>query len=71
MYCKHCNEEIPEGTTTHECPKAGLLNVEQDSSFLTSMAIGMLTDNAALGAIMGGDITGGIVGDLLNDGNLL
>ena len=69
MFCKHCGEEIPLGTESHECPKKGLLNVNQDDSFLVSTVIGAVTDSAILGGLLGGDILGGVVGDLL-DGDL-
>lgn len=37
--------------------------------FLTSAAIAYLTDSAMLGGLLGGDFTGGFVGDML-DGDL-
>ncbi len=68
MYCKHCHQEV--SGSEHDCPKKGLLNVDEDDSFLVSTIIGAATDNAILGGVLGGDIAGGIVGDLLNDGGL-
>lgn len=70
MYCKHCNEYVSSSATTHNCKKVGLLNIEEDSSFLVSTLIGLATDNSIIGAALGGNIIGGIVGDLLNDGEL-
>ena len=47
----------------------GLLNADEDDSFLVSALIGYATDSAILGGLLGGDMTGGIVGDLM-DGDL-
>lgn len=68
-YCKHCEEYISSSTTTHNCRKAGLLNVDEDDSFLVSALIGAATDSSLLGGILGGDIVGGVIGDIL-DGDL-
>lgn len=68
-YCKHCNEYVSQFATVHNCPKNGLLQVDEDCSFLVSAAIGAVTDSALLGGLLGGDIVGGVVGDLL-DGDL-
>lgn len=38
-----------------------------DDGFLTSMAIGYMTDNADLGMMMGGNPVGAMVGDMLNN----
>ena len=40
---------------------------EDESSFLTSMAVAAVTDSTVVGALGGGDILGAIVGDALND----
>lgn len=40
---------------------------EDESSFLTSMAVAAVTDSTVVGALVGGDIFGAIVGDALND----
>jgi len=69
MYCKHCRTELPSATITHNCPKKGLLNIDDDDSFLVSALIGYATDSAILGGALGGDLLGGVVGDLL-DGDL-
>ena len=69
MYCKHCRAELPSYTTTHNCPKKGLLNVDDDDSFLVSALIGYATDSAIIGGLAGGDFLGGVVGDIL-DGDL-
>ena len=68
-YCKHCREYVSSSETTHNCRKVGLLNVDEDDSFLVSTLIGMATDSAILGGLLGGDIVGGILGDSL-DGDL-
>jgi len=70
MYCKHCKELIPEGAYEHNCSKVGLLNIDEDDSFLVSAVIGAVTDSALLGGLLGGDIVGGMLGDIL-DGDLM
>lgn len=68
-YCNHCNEYISVTEKTHNCRKAGLLNVDEDNSFITSAIIGAATDSAIIGGLLGGDMLGGMAGDLL-DGDL-
>lgn len=68
-YCKHCEERVSSSASTHNCRKKGLLNIDQDDSFLVSAIIGAVTDSAIIGGVLGGDIVGGIVGDIL-DGDL-
>lgn len=68
-YCKHCNDFVSSSASTHNCRKKGLLNIDEDDSFLVSAVIGSVTDSALLGGILGGDMLGGIAGDLL-DGDL-
>jgi len=67
MYCKHCGQ--PVAGSTHHCTKKGLLKVDEDDSFLVSAVIGYATDSALLGGMLGGDLLGGAVGDLM-DGDL-
>lgn len=50
-------------------PKKGLLNVDEDDSFLVSTIIGAVTDSTLLGGLLGGDYSGGLLGDLF-DGDL-
>jgi hypothetical protein len=68
MYCKHCNKKVYG--STHDCSKKGLLNVDEDDSFLVSTIIGAVTDSAIVGGLLGGDMLGGILGDVLFDGDL-
>ncbi len=68
-YCKHCNQEISSNERTHNCREVGLLNIDEDDSFIVSAIIGLASDSALLGGLLGGDISGGIVGDML-DGDL-
>lgn len=68
-YCKYCNDYVSRTSSTHRCRKQGLLNIDEDDSFLVSAVIGSVTDSALLGGIIGGDMLGGVVGDLL-DGDL-
>ncbi len=69
MYCKHCGDYIPRHSTVHDCSNRGLLNIDEDDSFLVSAIIGSATDSAIMGGLIGGDMLGGVVGDLL-DGDL-
>lgn len=68
-YCRHCNDYVSSSATEHNCSKKGLLQVDEDDSFLVSAIIGAATDSSIIGGILGGDIIGGIVGDAL-DGDL-
>ena len=68
-YCKHCNDFVSSSASTHYCRKKGLLDIDEDNSFLVSAIIGSVTDSALLGGLLGGDMLGGIVGDLF-DGDL-
>lgn len=68
-YCKHCNEYVSASATSHECPKRGLLQVDDEDSFLVSTILGAATDSALLGGLLGGDIMGGLLGDAL-DGDI-
>jgi len=65
MYCKHCRELVSESATSHNCTKVGLLNVDEDDSFLVSTLIGLATDSTLMGGLLGGSFTGGLLGDLL------
>lgn len=68
-YCKHCEEYISSHTTTHNCRKVGLLNIDEDDSFIVSTIIGAVTDSSLLGGLLGGDLVGGMLGDMF-DGDL-
>jgi len=68
-YCKHCEEFVSSSATSHRCRKVGLLDIDEDDSFLVSAIIGAVTDSSILGGLLGGDLLGGIAGDLL-DGDL-
>lgn len=69
IQCKACGNEIT-GTSNHYC-SASQKEEDHSGDFLASMVIGMVTDNALLGGIIGGDFAGGMVGDMLagDDGN--
>lgn len=41
---------------------------EDSSQFMNSVFWGAVTDNAALGGVMGGSLLGGIIGDTMNGG---
>lgn len=68
-YCKHCEEYVSSNADSHNCRKRGLLNVDEDDSFLVSALIGYATDSAIVGGLLGGDVGGAILGDIL-DGDL-
>lgn len=68
-YCKHCNEYVSSSATSHRCRKVGLLDIDEDDSFLVSAVIGAVTDSTLLGGILGGSFSGGLLGDVL-DGDL-
>lgn len=70
MYCKYCRDYVSAGSSTHNCRSKGLLNVDEDDSFLVSTLIGLATDSAIIGGLLGGDMPGGILGDSL-DGDLM
>lgn len=69
-YCKYCEEYISSSSRTHNCRKVGLLNVDEDNSFLVSAIIGAATGSTIAGAFLGGDLLGGLIGDSL-DGDIL
>lgn len=52
MNCKFCNQEV--NGSTHNCPKKGLLSVDNGDSFLVSAVIGAATDSAIIGGLLGG-----------------
>ncbi len=70
MYCKHCRQRVDDDSEEHHCSKKGLLNVDEDDSFLVSTLIGLGTDSAIIGGLLGGSMLGGILGDVLGDGDL-
>lgn len=43
--------------------------VSQDDGFLTSMALGYMTDSTLLGTALGGNIMGAMIGDMMNNNN--
>ena len=64
-YCKHCEEYIPSYERTHNCRKVGLLDIDEDNSFIVSTLIGAATGSSLIGGILGGSFLGGLTGDLL------
>jgi hypothetical protein len=66
--CKHCRRDV---SIPHHCSVARKTIRESDEGdFVLSAIIGAATDSAILGALFGGDLIGGVVGDLLGDGDL-
>lgn len=45
-------------------------NKNNSEDFVTSMAVGMITNNAMIGGVVGGSFAGGLMGDLARDGTL-
>lgn len=43
---------------------------EEDDTFIESAVISGLTNSTGLGVLIGGDVAGAILGDLLNDGDI-
>ena len=66
-YCKHCGDKLSSSARTHSCRKVGLLDIDEDDSFIVSAIIGNVTGSGIVGGILGGDLLGGILGDVLDD----
>lgn len=62
--CPFCHKQVGK---SHFC-SSKRRRVEQDDNgdFLLSFAVGMATNNALLGGLVGGDFAGGILGDMAN-----
>jgi hypothetical protein len=58
---------IPTGRTAEtRYVESSNYNNQNNADFLTSMMVAQATDSAALGILMGGDVGGAIIGDMLN-----
>lgn len=70
--CKHCGQTIQSWQNSHDCPRTGKTYSEDsdDGDFLLSAIVGYATDSAILGGLVGGDMFGGILGDMF-DGDLM
>jgi hypothetical protein len=56
---------------SHYCKVTGETYESDDLiNLAVSTAVSMVTDNALLGFLVGGDVAGSILGDFLNDGDL-
>lgn len=63
--CRHCNSRF---SSSHYCSAASRnIDYYDDSNFLLSAIIACETDNAFLGAAVGGNIAGAIVGEMIAD----
>jgi hypothetical protein len=60
-YFKH-RENTGQTTTTN-------VSVDNDNSFVESAIIGYMTDSAAIGTLVGGNLIGGIIGESMNNNN--
>jgi uncharacterized membrane protein YgcG len=58
---KRSQYRLANESVTHE------VKTDDSGDFFTSALIGYATDSAILGGLAGGDMLGGIVGDMLND----
>lgn len=77
MKCKHCGQPVQVGKSHHceQMKRAGRSTpvTPRSSSddgggdFVLSAAVGYATNSAAVGALVGGSLLGGITGDLLNN----
>lgn len=65
--CRYCSSMV---SSNHYCPvKEDYIDFDDSGSFIASAAIAAVTDSVLLGTVLGGDVSGAIIGDLL-DGNL-
>ncbi|OHA84002.1 MAG: hypothetical protein A2408_03855 [Candidatus Yonathbacteria bacterium RIFOXYC1_FULL_52_10] len=73
VVCRFCTAEIQSGAR-HHCKQmqeanhpAQIASDDEDSSdgFFVSLAVAAVTDNWMIGALVGGDLTGAAVGDML------
>lgn len=72
MRCKQCGALVIKGKM-HKCPTTGVTydtRADNSGDFFTSMMIGMITNNAMLGGMIGGNWGGAMLGDIMNDGVL-
>jgi len=65
--CKKCDKTVPRDQC---CDQKDCAVSTDGGDFLLSAAVGAVTDNAAFGALFGGDILGAIVGEIFSDGDL-
>jgi len=61
--CTHCGTTV---SGAHHCAALGGITDFDSDDFITSAAIGYVTNNALLGGLLGGDMIGGVVGDWMN-----
>ena len=52
----------------HYCPKRGWVTLDEFGEFFKSGLFGFITDSYMFGWAFGGDLTGAIIGDMLNGG---
>ena len=68
--CEKCGKEIKNDSQL--CVDCEPKNEESnDENFSKSLILGIGTNNAILGSILGGDITGGIIGDASISGGII
>jgi ribosomal protein L37E len=78
--CKRCGFEAPYGKQI--CKSCEVLygkkqryksynDSEKNGNFTKSMLFGMASNNCLIGGILGGNMTGGIIGDMLNPGGFI
>ncbi len=68
LKCRYCKEGVLTGTH-HHCKQMQLAKQppavvdESEGNFFLSFAVAAVTDNWAIGTLVGGNLLGGIVGD--------
>lgn len=67
--CKYCNRVVRG--TSHYCTQTRVSYNSDLDDFLVSATIGYVTNSAIIGSALGGDIAGGIVGDIMNGNDLM
>jgi hypothetical protein len=63
--CKYCGTKV---TGRHSCPEYGrVIEFDDDDSFLLSAVVGFATDSTLTGALVGGDLMGAAIGEMIRD----
>ncbi len=62
--CRHCHKSF---SASHHCDSANAwIDYDDVGSFLLSAAISVVTGDAIKGALLGGDLLGGIIGSFFD-----
>lgn len=74
IFCRYCKQELNPGTS-HQCSQmanaghSSRVANEDDGDFFVSAAVAAVSDDWFIGAIVGGDIAGAVVGDMFFGGD--